>query len=119
MKIKDYVCSCGSDDLFLKPKNEKVVGIYCKTCGKWIKWADKQEKNLLDKEPKETVVTIKGKAEELAKLFMKYPDFDVEFSIKDGYGERGFPNIRSFKNISLVDVGHSGKIIVLTGEEVN
>lgn len=50
MKIKDYKCRCGHDDFFLStPENcigENHVGIYCSYCGKWFKWADKDEKNL-------------------------------------------------------------------------
>lgn len=48
MKIKDYKCKCGNDGFFFMPKNhaENIVGIYCDKCGKWLKWADKDEKNL-------------------------------------------------------------------------
>lgn len=50
MKIKNYKCRCGQDDFFLStPENcigENHVGIYCSSCGKWFKWADKDEKNL-------------------------------------------------------------------------
>ena len=50
MKIKDYKCRCGHDDFFLfTPENcigENRVGIYCSLCGKWFKWANKDEKRL-------------------------------------------------------------------------
>ena len=46
MKIKSYVCKCGSDDfLLVKSKRNPHTGIYCKKCYKWFKWADKDEKN--------------------------------------------------------------------------
>lgn len=38
MKISDYKCKCGMH-----------VGIYCNKCGKWLKWANKNERNLLIK----------------------------------------------------------------------
>lgn len=51
MKIKDYRCKCGCDDLFFKA-NGNQTGIYCGRCGKWFKWADKDERNLIEKEYK-------------------------------------------------------------------
>lgn len=45
MKIKDYKCKCGHDDFFFADKGNQK-GIYCSYCGKWLKWADKDEKNL-------------------------------------------------------------------------
>lgn len=47
MKIKDYKCKCGSTDFFFNQKRENLVGIYCKSCGKYYKWADKDELNLM------------------------------------------------------------------------
>ena len=46
MKIKDYTCKCGNDIFFMSGNNNQI-GIYCSKCGKWLKWADKDEKNLL------------------------------------------------------------------------
>ena len=45
MKIKDYQCKCGHDDFFFADKGNQK-GIYCSYCGKWLKWADKDEQNL-------------------------------------------------------------------------
>ena len=50
MKIKAYRCRCGSKDFFTLKKSESQVGIYCQSCGKWYKWADKNEKNLIMRE---------------------------------------------------------------------
>jgi hypothetical protein len=58
-------------------------------------------------------ILVKGK--ELQKICEQYPDFDFEFSFTDGYSK--FPNIRSFNNLELCDVGHSDKVVVLNGEE--
>ena len=53
MIIKDYKCKCGHDDFFFADKGGQK-GIYCSYCGKWFKWADKDEQNLKMKpyEPK-------------------------------------------------------------------
>lgn len=45
MKIKDYKCKCGHNDFFFADKGNQK-GIYCTNCGKWLKWADKDEQNL-------------------------------------------------------------------------
>ena len=45
MTIKDYKCKCGHDDFFFADKGNQR-GIYCAYCGKWYKWADKDEQNL-------------------------------------------------------------------------
>lgn len=45
MKIKDNKCKCGHDDFFFIDKGSQK-GIYCSYCGKWLKWADKDEQNL-------------------------------------------------------------------------
>lgn len=49
MKIKDYKCKCGHDDFFFADKGNQK-GIYCSYCGKWLKWADKDEQNLAIKQ---------------------------------------------------------------------
>ena len=52
MKLKDYKCKCGYNDFFFVDKGNQK-GIYCTNCGKWLKWADKDEQNLVMKqEPK-------------------------------------------------------------------
>ena len=55
------------------------------------------------------------KGRELKKLCEQYEDFDFEFSFTDGYSK--FPNVRTFKNLELCDVGHSDKVVVLEGDE--
>lgn len=49
MKIKDYKCKCGHNDFFFADKGNQK-GIYCTYCGKWNKWADKNEQNLAMKQ---------------------------------------------------------------------
>jgi len=45
MKIKEFRCKCGHDNFFFADKGNQI-GIYCSYCGKWFKWADKDEQNL-------------------------------------------------------------------------
>jgi hypothetical protein len=61
------------------------------------------------------------KAKELAEKLLEYPDFDVEFTawekIANNESEGGsFPYIIKFNNVEVGDVGHSDKVILLTGE---
>lgn len=52
MKIKDFKCiNCGSEDFKsrVNPHNHNILGIYCSHCGRWFKWANKNEKNLIMK----------------------------------------------------------------------
>ena len=52
MKIKDFKCKCDHNDFFFADKGSQK-GIYCSYCGKWLKWADKDEQNLaMKQEPK-------------------------------------------------------------------
>lgn len=49
MKIKDYKCKCNHNDFFFADKGNQK-GIYCTYCGRWLKWADKDEQNLAMKQ---------------------------------------------------------------------
>jgi hypothetical protein len=62
MTIKDFKCKCGHNDFFFADKGSQK-GIYCSYCGKWLKWADKDEQNLAMKQES----TIKALGEELRK----------------------------------------------------
>ena len=62
------------------------------------------------------------KAKELAEELLKHPDFDVEFTawekITNEESEGGsYPCLIKFNNIEVGDIGHSDKVIVLTGKE--
>lgn len=50
IKSDKFTCACGCDTFTFKPQpnNPKVVGIYCVSCGKWLKWADKKEKQIYE-----------------------------------------------------------------------
>lgn len=85
MRIKDYQCKCGCSDFFFADKGNQK-GIYCSYCGKWLKWADKDEQNLrmkqesiLDKIRAELIQSIQNGTlkiengnEELFRIIDKY-----------------------------------------------
>lgn len=52
---------------------------------------------------------------ELKQLAEEYPDFEFQFTFTDGYNR--FPNVRNFENLKLCDIGHSDKVVILTGSE--
>ena len=41
-------CKCGSTNLFFEVNNNNQTGIYCAKCGKWIKWASKEEIRIIN-----------------------------------------------------------------------
>ena len=55
-------------------------------------------------------------AQELIKFLEAHPDFEVQFCFSDK--SEKMMNLRSFKNLEVADVGHSSKVIILTGDEV-
>ena len=57
------------------------------------------------------------KGSELAELANRYSDFEFEFSFTDGCNK--FLNVRHFEKLELCDIGHSDKIVLLSGEEGN
>ncbi len=55
------------------------------------------------------------KVSELIEKLSPYMEFDVEFVFTDGYSK--FPNVRSFAVKEVADIGHSDKVVLLSGEE--
>jgi hypothetical protein len=48
--MKVYECSkCNSSDVFMKQSGNQT-GLYCGDCGKWIKWLDKNEQRLVERQ---------------------------------------------------------------------
>ena len=50
MKIKNYECnSCGSSEFYTEECKgfSNILGLYCSYCGKFYKWLNKNEKNLV------------------------------------------------------------------------
>ena len=56
-------------------------------------------------------------AKELAEMLLKYPDFEVKFSIFECDNSEYGASVRSWNIIDIGDVGHSSKIIQLEGRE--
>ena len=77
MRIKDYKCKCEHDDFFFADKGNQK-GIYCSYCGKWLKWADKDEQNLtlkpieaLEQQPCDDCISRAKAIEEADKLCLE------------------------------------------------
>lgn len=74
MKIKDYKCKCGHDDFFFANKGNQT-GIYCSYCGKWLKWADRDEQNLRMKQAS-VLDKIRAEIEPTRKMYLEMNDID-------------------------------------------
>lgn len=48
MKIKGIKCECDSEEFYGESVGNNY-GIYCKECGRWQKWANKNERRLLQR----------------------------------------------------------------------
>lgn len=50
--MNDIICSkCGGKDFFMKSKvNSNQTGLYCKNCGRWIKWLSKDEVRVFEQQ---------------------------------------------------------------------
>lgn len=85
MKIKDYKCKCGENDFFFDDKGNQK-GIYCSYCGRWLKWASKDEQNLdMKQEPCEDAI---DRAEAITEIMMfagnvKSDEEDVYIKVSD------------------------------------
>lgn len=44
MKIKDCICKCGNDDLYIQAMGSSFTGLYCKNCRMLIKILSENEK---------------------------------------------------------------------------
>jgi len=57
-------------------------------------------------------------AKELAKLLMEHPNFKVDFAFMDKHNNPIWPlHLRTFDITGIGDIGHSDKIIRLSGKE--
>ena len=52
-----YICKCGCTDMFIE-KVGNNIGLYCKSCGKWQKWLNKNEVRVFENEQKEKEMPI-------------------------------------------------------------
>lgn len=47
MRLLGVICKCGSEDIFAVQSNQNIK-LICAKCGRYIKFANKQEKNLIE-----------------------------------------------------------------------
>lgn len=60
--MKKFNCSkCNSTEVFIE-QNGNNIGLYCADCGKWIKWLNKDELRLAERQIKEYDKEIRAKA---------------------------------------------------------
>ena len=60
--MKIFECEkCNSKDVFVE-QNGNNIGLYCSDCGKWIKWLNKDELRLAERQIKEQEKRIRNKA---------------------------------------------------------
>ena len=43
-------------------------------------------------------------------------DFKIEVSVTDGVGANGWINYRRVSNLEFADIGHSDKIVIISGD---
>lgn len=48
--MRKYQCTKCSGTKFFTKKSGNAIGLYCKECGKWIKWLNKKELMLFEQE---------------------------------------------------------------------
>lgn len=47
MRLPGVICKCGSEDIFAS-QSKQHIKLICTKCGRYIKFANKQEKNLIE-----------------------------------------------------------------------
>lgn len=47
MRLPGVICKCGSEDIFAS-QSKQHIKLICAKCGCYIKFANKQEKNLIE-----------------------------------------------------------------------
>lgn len=47
MRLPGVICKCGSEDIFASQSKQHIKLICAKKCGRYIKFANKNEKNLM------------------------------------------------------------------------
>lgn len=48
MRLPGVICKCGSEEIFVSQSDQHTKLIICAKCGRYIKFANKQEKNLIE-----------------------------------------------------------------------
>lgn len=59
--MKIFECKCGSTDVFTEQSGNNT-GLYCGDCGKWIKWLNKDELRLANRQIENQNAKVKADA---------------------------------------------------------
>jgi hypothetical protein len=82
--MKKFNCSkCNSTEVFIE-QNGNNIGLYCADCGKWIKWLNKDELRLAERQIKEYDKEIRAKAiDEFAEMLKeKYEEHNFDLCLR-------------------------------------
>lgn len=72
---------CCNDNVFVKIKGSQT-GLYCSSCGKWVKWANKDDINLIS-ESKERVYLGKIDIEPLKEIKCLIDKIEEQIELED------------------------------------
>lgn len=94
--MNEYKCpKCNSTNLFTK-KKETQTGLYCKECGRWIKWLNKEEVRLFEVDVPDTNVGSKWISVE-----DRLPEKDGRYLVAMKNGDNYHISTRRFKRADL------------------
>ena len=112
MKIKDYVCKCGCNDFVIIPQKPATIGIYCTKCGKWLKWADKDEKNLMNLQQDQSIGLTEQQKLAIKAMLFAFDKYGADRLI----GSRYIDNVNKYPE-STIDFGEAYNICAYMIEE--
>lgn len=73
--ICDY---CKSENLFIKEAEEKI-GVYCKSCGRWIKWIAPSERAAIEAQIDKLKREVRIDGMDVDRVFLKYKSYKEKF----------------------------------------
>lgn len=72
------VCDfCKSEILFLKDEGDKT-GLYCKSCGRWLKWVSASEKAAVQMQIEKLKREVRLDGRDVERIFEKYKQYKAK-----------------------------------------
>ena len=97
-------CSCGCEDFYIE-KHGNNTGLYCKSCGKWQKWLNKDEVKLWEYNNKNN--NLKANIEEFIDILDKEIDKQIErkpLSLEDNISKCTYATAYEKTKIALENI---------------
>lgn len=69
---------CKSENLFIKEAEEKI-GVYCKNCGRWIKWIEPSERAAIEMQIDKLKREVRIDGQDVDRVFLKYKSYKEKF----------------------------------------